>query len=272
MIKFKEYFTDNRFNAPLDEASVKLSSTLSHHTLYLKFDSKDVIEKVSYTGTLNPWFSSMCELLVGKSLHEALLLNLKSWESHFQDDQAFWDLRQDIADDVCHPALELLHGALDVFRGREYLYQEESPLVCRCFGIRESDIIAHLQKNEAPTLESLSGETKAGMGCRTCVPQLKKWVSLFEDKKNPRYYKDRPVSEWLLTIDHALSSFSESRDWKMEIVGMKGSMVQITFEKEISQIEEEAMAKKLQGALGRSVDPDLTFFLRSARHFSKAKG
>ena len=272
MIKFKDFFEGQTYHRELDDASVELTHKKSGHTLFIKFDSKDVILRVTYTGKNNPWLTSMCALLTGKTLNQALQFNWKSWEEAFQNDQAFWDYKHEMIEDFFHLPLELLHGALDVFRGREYLYQETGPLICRCFGIRESDILEHLQKNETPTLESLSGETKAGMGCRTCVPQLKRWVALHDQKNHKHYFKDKAVSEWMLEIDYMLSCFPESQDWKMELMGMKDRQVQISFDKKVSQREEEEVAKRLQDFLGAALDPELAFFLRAARHFSKAKG
>lgn len=270
MTKFKDLITANSSNKEMDDASVSL--TLEAHTLFLRFDSKDIILRANYSGPASPWLSALCALLIEKTLTQALHFNWNTFEAAFKDDQTFWDFRQETQDDFFCKPLELLKATLDLFRGKEYLYQETSPLVCRCFGIRESDVLEHLQKNEVPTLESLSGETKAGMGCRSCVPQLNRWLVLHESKKHSHHYKDRPVAEWLLDIDYMLSCFPESQDWKMEVKSMKGKQVQISFEKEVTQREEEAIAKKLQDFLGAAVDGDLGFFLRRARHFSKARG
>jgi hypothetical protein len=34
-----------------------------------------------------------------------------------------------------------LRSALDIYRGREYLYKEPEALICRCFGVRENDVL-----------------------------------------------------------------------------------------------------------------------------------
>lgn len=270
MKQFKELVTASTFNKELDDASVSLS--LAPHTLYLRFDSKDVILNASYEGPVSPWLESLCYLVKDKTLNQALQMNWSTFEAAFKEDQTFWDFRQETQDDFfCRP-LELLKATLDVFRGKEYLYQETSPLICRCFGIRENDVLEHLQKNETPTLESLSGENKAGMGCRSCVPQLNRWVVLHESKKHSHHYKQRPMAEWLLDIDYMLSCFPEALEWKMEVASFKGKQVLISFDKEVSQRDEEAMAKKIQDFLGASVDGDLGFFLRRARHLLKARG
>lgn len=270
MKKFKDLISEKAFNKEMEFTSVSVSH--QSHTLHLRFDSKDVLVNAAFSGPYNPWLSSLCYLMQGKSLNEISSFTWETWKKEFQDDQTFWDLFQEEENHFIHLPLELTRAALDVYRGKDYLYQESSPLVCRCFGIRESDILSHLQKNETPTLDTLAGESKAGMGCRSCVPQLKRWLVLNESKSQIHYYKNRPAAEWLLDIDEALTRFPHSREWKLEVRSFKAPQVIVSFEKDVSQREEENLTKELQLFLGREVDPDLGFFLRRARHFSKARG
>ena len=272
MIKFKDLIQDLSLQQKIEDASVTLGFEGTDRSLSLKFNSKDLILNATYTGTPNPWFASLCVMLIGKNLHQALAFSPKNWETVYRDDQSFWDLKQETEEDLFQRPLELLKASLNIFRGRDYLYREESPLICRCFGVREKDVLEHLQKNEAPTLESLCGETKAGMGCRSCIPQLKRWVALHEPHRSKHHYKEKPISEWILEIDYMLSCYPLSEEWKMELKGFKGKQVSISFDKEVTQKEEEETSKHLQDFLGAAVDPDLGFFLRRARHFSKAKG
>lgn len=269
MIKFKDLISEEAFNRPVEFPSVEVA--YNGHTLSLRFDSKDKLLYAGYTGKFNPWLSSLCALIINKNLAEILKVNTKSWEEFYRDDQLFWDLKQE-EDSFINSPLELLKAALDVFRGRDYLYHEVSPLVCRCFGVREADIIDHLQKEKAPTLEILGAATKAGMGCRSCVPQLKRWLVNNDEKKSGRVYKFRPIADWLVQIDYQLDKFPHRQEWKLEVQGMKDARVTISFDKKATQTEEEAMARELQLFLGRAVDLDLTFFLRASRHFLKASG
>jgi bacterioferritin-associated ferredoxin len=270
MKKFKDLLSERAFNRPIEMPSVSVK--LKQHTLMLRFDSKDIVLEAGYAGELSPWMSSLCSLVMGKSLSEIAQLNWKHWEEAFKDDQIFWDLKQEEETHFFDEHFELLKASIDIFRGREYLYQEASPLVCRCFGIRESDILEHLQKEGTPTLETLAGVSRAGMGCRSCVPQLKRWLVLHESKKHAHHFKNRPMAEWLLEIDYMLSCFPLAAEWKMEVRGMKKSQVSISFDKEVNQKEEEKVAKEIQDFLGAALDADLAFFLRRARHFAKAKG
>jgi hypothetical protein len=270
MTKFKDLLVNKAFNSRIEFPSV--SVVLKNHTLEISFDSKDVVKSAGYLGEVNPWLSSLCHLIKNKPLAEITHFNWNVWDNAFKDDQLYWDLKQEEEALFFNEALELLKASLDVFRGREYLYQETSPLVCRCFGIRESDILEHLQSEKTPTLDTLAGVSKAGMGCRSCVPQLKRWLVLHETKKHSHHYKDRAASEWLLEIDYMLSCFPKAAEWKMEVMSFKNAQVMISFEKEVSQMEEEKTGKELQDFLRASLDEGLTFFLRRARHFSKAKG
>lgn len=270
MTKFKDLLSEKAFNNPIEFPSV--SVRFKDHALSIRFDSKDVVQSAGYEGPLNPWLSSLCFLIMDKSLNEISTYNWNTWALAFKDEQVFWDLKHEEEDFFFNDALELLKASLDVFRGREYLYQETSPLVCRCFGIRESDILEHLQKEAAPTLDTLAGVSKAGMGCRSCVPQLKRWLVLHETQKHSHHYKHRPVADWLIQIDAALSAFPLSQEWKMEVQKFRNQQVSISFDKEVSQTEEERVAKELQLFLAGRVDTGLAFFLRRARHFSKANG
>jgi hypothetical protein len=270
MKRFKDFFVDHSFNNSLEVSSVDL--TLGLHTLSIRFNSHDVVLSARYQGSLNPWMSSLCYLIEGKNLGELVKFSLKQWEIYFQNDQTFWDHYDENGGKFINEPLELLFASLNVYQGREYLYQEESPLVCRCFGVREKEIKDFLQKESNPTLDNLVNTSKAGLGCRSCVPQLKRWFMVDDAKKNNRYFKNRPVADWLLDIDRVLADFPKSLDWKMEISLFKGNQVIIIFDKEVTQREEELTGKELQDFLGRSVDFDLSFFLRRARHFSKAKG
>jgi bacterioferritin-associated ferredoxin len=270
MTKFKDLLTNRSFNTPIEFPSVSVA--YNKHTLEISFDSKDVVKNAGYIGEVNPWLGSLCFLLKGKSLSEITKLSWNHWDETFKDDQLYWDLKEEESSHFFNDTLELMKASLDVFRGREYLYQETSPLVCRCFGIRESDILEHLQKEETPTLDTLAGASKAGMGCRSCVPQLKRWLVLHETKKHSHFYKEKANSEWLIEIDYMLSCFPKAEEWKMEVQSFKKQQVMISFDKEVTQSEEEKTAKELQDFLRASLDDGLAFFLRRARHFSKANG
>ena len=264
MRKFKDFFGSKEFNYVMESPSV----TLEHNgkILELRLDTKDTVVKASFQGTLDPWLSSLCFLIEDKTLEELKDFQLKNWESAFKEDQSFWDFYQEEQERFLHPALEMLRAIIEVYRGQDFLYKETSPLVCRCFGVRESKIREHLNQHENPTLESLGENCHAGKGCRSCVPQLKRWLSE-DQKKSTRFYKERSIADWILVIDARLNHYPKKHDLCLEVEKINGTMVVISYDSQLSQREEETIGKDLQRFLS-DVEPDFSFFLRRARHLS----
>jgi bacterioferritin-associated ferredoxin len=259
MTGFKSFLHSHR--GPLSDSNARV--TLSGTTLSLRLDSHDKIISASYEGPSDIWMGSLCEILKEMSLAEARFVDLRHWELVWKDDQFFWDMKLEVSDKIFFAPLELLHAALDVYQGKEFLYRDESPLICRCFGVREKDVVEFLQTAKDPTLDELLKRTKAGMGCRSCVPQLRRWFTGENEKS--RLYKSRPIADWVLQIDHELQHFPEAKSWNMNVESMKGNTVIISHDYSCSQRAEEETGKKLQGFLGSAVDADLVFFLRLAR-------
>ena len=265
MTSFRELLQNKSFNHTLEGPSVSLAAKASGHELHLRLDAKDRITAAAYTGKFDPWLSSLCHLARNKSLAQGLALGLGDWDREFSADPLYWELKEEQVDRFVFPALELFRATLDVLRGREYLYREQSPLICRCFGVRESDVVSHLKETPDPTLETLSKQSKAGMGCRSCVPQLKRWLLLHDGGKRSHHFKEKPRAAWLLEIDYLLSCFPQSLEWKMELKSFRGSQVLITHQRAATQREEEEMGKELQKFLSAATDPDLGFFLTRKR-------
>lgn len=240
-----------------------VSVSYQGHSLSLLISKKDEVLEASYEGPRDLWLRSLCELIKGKSLSTLRSMNLKSWEDSFREDQVFWELWPLAQKEVFFVPLELLKAAIDKFVDREYLYQEASPLVCRCFGIRESEITDYLKTTEQPTVAELGIKTKAGMGCRTCTHELERWVNT--KTKTVRYYKDLPFADWLIVADEKLGSIPQASDWNMKVESFNGKAFIISYDKDVTQREEELMGKELQGFLGSAVDTGLAFFLRRSR-------
>lgn len=269
MTRFKD-FASNLNRDSLDNPSVKVTLKSTGHTLFLKFDTKDILTNAKYLGPADPWLGSLCSIAVGKTLFDLSNADQNFWDKSFQQDQTFWDLKNEKIHQFFFPALELLNACIESYRGKEYLFKEAEPLICRCFGVRENDVLEYVRTTNDPTPEGLATFCKAGMGCRSCVPQLTKWLSIHTPKTEGRYYKEKPRAHWLLEIDYMLSCFPEALDWKMEVKSFHGTQVTIEFDKEVSQREEEETANRLQDFLSAALDSDLSFFLIRSRHLSKA--
>jgi bacterioferritin-associated ferredoxin len=263
MKSFKEIFESSAFHEAVFVPSVSLA--FGSHSLHLKFDSKDVLTDFGYSGPKNPWLSSLGELSVGKTLNKLILLNSKHWDENFKQDQSYWEVKGESLDQIFFKAMEVFLAALNQYRGRSDLYMEASPLICRCFGVREDDVLKHLKTEKEPTLETLAASTQAGQGCRSCVPQFKRWLLIHHPGTRERIYKNRPIADWLLEIDYMLTCFPDSHEWNMKVEGLRNRQVIISYERKVSQKEEESMGIELQRFLGAGVDDGLAFFLRSSR-------
>jgi hypothetical protein len=269
MINFKD-FTSGLNLSQIENPSVQVTSKLTSQTLFIKFDNKDVITNASYTGLIDPWLGSLCSIVIGKSLSQMTSLGWSYWDQSFKHDQTYWDLKAEKAELFFFIPLELLRAALDNYRGREYLYKESEALICRCFGVRENDVLDYVRSTDDPTPEGLATATKAGMGCRSCVPQLTKWLSISMPKAQTHFYKEKSRAHWLLEIDYMLSCFPEAADWRMEVKSFQGTQVAISFDKKVSQSEEEEVSVRLQDFLAAGLDSDLSFFLIRALQRSNA--
>jgi bacterioferritin-associated ferredoxin len=239
-----------------------VSLNLSPHTLHLKFDSLDLLTAASYSGKFDPWYSSLCEVAPGKTLSQLLNFSISEMDIFYQSDATYWELKQDIEGAVFHPFLELLRATLDLYRGRDYQYQDVSPLICRCFGVREKDVENFLSPEKEPTLEKLATATRASQGCRTCLPQLERMLLIEKAQGREKVFKNKTIAQWILEIDYMLSCFPSAIEWEMQVESVKQRQVIISYKKLVPQREEESMGIELQGFLSAGVDEDFSFFLR----------
>lgn len=64
---------------------------------------------------------------------------------------------------------EAFDACLDaVRRSRIDSFDGDSPLVCSCFGVAESDLIEAMRSDAIKTVDELSAATRAGRGCGAC--------------------------------------------------------------------------------------------------------
>ena len=262
MTRFKDLLESGSHREQNFVPSVSLS--LKEHSLHLKLNQKDIVTEAAYSGKANPWLGGLCEIIKSRDLQSLLSLSRQDFDSYFKDDADYWTHREDSSDDIFAPEIELLKATLDSYRGRDDLYLEKSPLICRCFGVREDDVRNFLKVEKDPTLEKLSASTKASLGCRSCLPQLKRWLMIEKGDTKERVYKGKPVADWLLEIDYMLSCFPQSLEWGMKLESFKNRMVIISYTKATNQKEAEEVGVELQRFLAAGVDEGLSFFLRRA--------
>jgi bacterioferritin-associated ferredoxin len=260
MTNLKDLYLSGAYNFSLNDFTVSVILPSDHH-LYLIIDKNEIVTTASYAGQVDLWLTGLCHLIKGKNLAELKLIGPSSWLERYSLDPFFCDHWDELKNNIVFWPEEALRAAIGKYLGQEHLYRSEGVLVCRCFGVRESAIINYLNEAENPTLSELTLKTKAGMGCRSCRPQLEK-LFLRQDIRKLRYYKDKPLAEWLLLVDEKLKASQLQAEWGFEILSFKQGRVVITYTKKASQREEEEITRELQHYLAGVVDPDLAFFLR----------
>ncbi|MDJ0508771.1 MAG: Fe-S cluster assembly protein NifU [Crocosphaera sp.] len=111
--------------------------------------------------------SALTELLVGKTLDEALNLTNKE----------IADFLGGLPEEKMHCSVmgqEALEAAIFNYRGipLDNHEEDEGALICRCFGVTDSRIRRIVLENDLTTAEQVTNYIKAGGGCGSCLADI----------------------------------------------------------------------------------------------------
>ncbi|MDJ0658368.1 MAG: Fe-S cluster assembly protein NifU [Crocosphaera sp.] len=111
--------------------------------------------------------SALTELLVGKTLDEALSLTNKE----------IADFLGGLPEEKMHCSVmgqEALEAAIFNYRGipLDNHEDDEGALICRCFGVTDSRIRRIVLENNLSTAEQVTNYVKAGGGCGSCLADI----------------------------------------------------------------------------------------------------
>ncbi len=111
--------------------------------------------------------SALTELLVGKTLDEALSLTNKE----------IADFLGGLPEEKMHCSVmgqEALEAAIFNYRGipLDNHEDDEGALICRCFGVTDSRIRRIVLENNLTTAEQVTNYVKAGGGCGSCLADI----------------------------------------------------------------------------------------------------
>ena len=122
--------------------------------------------------------SALTELLVGKTLDEALNLTNKE----------IADFLGGLPEEKMHCSVmgqEALEAAIFNYRGIPLANHEddEGALICRCFGVTDTRIRRIVLENDITTAEQVTNYIKAGGGCTTCLADIDDIIAEISQEK-----------------------------------------------------------------------------------------
>lgn len=69
---------------------------------------------------------------------------------------------------------EALEAAIANYRGEKKPEVDKGNIVCQCFGVTDEKIKRVIRENNLHTVSDITNFTKAGGGCRSCIPDIEK--------------------------------------------------------------------------------------------------
>ena len=122
--------------------------------------------------------SALTELLVGKTLDEALSLTNKE----------IADFLGGLPEEKMHCSVmgqEALEAAIFNYRGipLDNHEDDEGALICRCFGVTDSRIRRIVLENNLTTAEQVTNYIKAGGGCGSCLADIDDMIAEIVQEK-----------------------------------------------------------------------------------------
>ncbi|MEG2005745.1 MAG: Fe-S cluster assembly protein NifU, partial [Bilophila sp.] len=135
--------------------------------LFLKISKNGVIEDASFQtfGCASAIASSsaLTELIKGKTVDEVIKITNKDIAAYLGG----------LPREKMHCSVmgqEALEAALRNWRGEKALpHAPEGRLICKCFGVTDTQIRRAIQENSLKSVEEITNYTKAGGGCGDCL-------------------------------------------------------------------------------------------------------
>jgi len=98
------------------------------------------------------------------------------------------------------------------------------PFLCTCFGWTPSALRQIALERGITEVDELSAITRAGTGCRTCVPDLEALLrNLWKDRQKPPKRQPLPAT----VVRDAIRPFAFRGPWELQLIDVEGPTVRI---------------------------------------------
>jgi NifU-like protein len=160
---------------------------------------------------------------------------------------------------------EALEAAIENLRtgatGRKEL---EGNVICKCFGVTETEITKAIQDNDLRTVEQITNYTKAGGGCGKCLPDIEALLNTVTaaqdtpaapERRMTIVEKLRLIQE---TLDREVRPLLQKDGGDLELVDVVGNKVIISFRGACSQcqVSQFTMKEVVEAKLREFVSED----------------
>ena len=148
--------------------------------------------------------SALTELLVGKTLDEALALTNKE----------IAEFLGGLPEEKMHCSVmgqEALEAAIFNYRGipLDTHEDDEGAIVCRCFGVTDTRIRRIILENDLTTAEQVTNYVKAGGGCSSCLPDIDDILADISQEKATAVAAATEVAEAKLAPEKPLTNLQK---------------------------------------------------------------
>lgn len=215
--------------------------------------------------------SALTELLVGKTLDEALSLTNKE----------IADFLGGLPEEKMHCSVmgqEALEAAIFNYRGipLDTHEDDEGALICRCFGVTDSRIRRIVLENNLTTAEQVTNYIKAGGGCGSCLADIDDMIAdIIEEKATAvtvatEVVKAKSATKPLTNLqkitliqqvlEEDIKPFLAKDGGDLELIDIEGDLVKVTLKGACGSCASSTATLKggIEARLKEKVSQDLT--------------